>query len=81
MAPAGIIPVIARPAVGGRVCNRRRIETLRQHAARKKKHQRKHESMKSLIEVIHGSQSGSLLAQGLQISHQVVNIVVGVLWQ
>ena len=37
MAPAGIIAVIARPAVGGRVCNRRRIETLRQQAARRKK--------------------------------------------
>ena len=81
MAPAGIITVIAGPAVGGRVGNRRRIETLRQQAARKKEQQREHERMKSLMEVIHGSQSGSLLAQGLQVSHQVVNIVVGVFWQ
>ena len=35
--------------------------------------------MKSFMEVIYGSQSGSLLAQGLQVSHQVVNVVVGVL--
>ena len=51
MAPAGIIPVIARPTVGGRICNRRRIETLRQQAAGNRKRQREHEkNEESLIE-------------------------------
>ena len=79
MAFAGIVSVIARPGVGGWICDRRRIETLRQKAAGNQQDQGEHEKMKSFMKMIYGSQSDSLLAQGLQVRHQVVNVVVGVL--
>ena len=81
MTPARVVPVITGPTVARRVHNGGGIEALRHKQPREgegQRDQRKSDDTKCFLQMLHVSQSGSLLTQRLQVSHQVVNVVVGV---